>query len=79
MKKPITIFALMILLFGCSSKNAEINGVPVNSDQTMSMVSREEPPPSFESEKSLSKPLPPPPAPHEISKKIIHTAYSLQS
>ena len=78
MKKLITFFALMILLFGCSSKNVEKDAISTSSVKSMKMMDVS---PASENERSLSTP-PPPPAPNEIQKppapnapkKIIHTA-----
>ena len=68
MKKLITIFALMILLFGCSSKNEE--QVP----ETLVMAMDLPAPMASISEKPLPpKQESPPPAPN-TPKKIIHTA-----
>ena len=80
MKKLTTIFVLMILLFGCSSKNAETDAISTSSVKSMDMKMMDAPP-ATENERSLPMP-PPPPAPDEIQKplspntpkKIIHTA-----
>jgi hypothetical protein len=53
MKKLITIFTLMILMFGCSSKNAEIESGSI--DKEALNMAMEITPPSSISE----KPLPP--------------------
>ena len=76
MIKLITIFALMILMFGCSSKNAETDAISTSSVQAMDMPLAEITPPSSISEKQLpskKKAATPPPAPN-APKKIIHTA-----
>jgi Domain of unknown function (DUF4349) len=74
MKKLITIFTLMILIFGCSSKNAEIESGSI--DKEALNMAMEITPPSSISEKPLppkQQDAPPPPAPN-TPKKIIHTA-----
>ena len=89
MKKLITIFALMILLFGCSSKNAETPSdmsvdtasvIGISAMAVASPPSAEEKisttrflPPEIKKDEEISRPTPPP-APHGISKKIIHIA-----
>ena len=90
MKKLITIFVLMILLFGCSSKNAETTAtdsgwtgetltskekeVGFNDDAESSKTTTTRfLPPEIKADEAVSRPTPPP-ATHEISKKIIHTA-----
>lgn len=86
MIKLITIFALMILMFGCSSENAERN---MSSDTSAvgisAMMINQEPsqseekttttrflPPEIKKDEEVAPP-PPPPAPN-APKKIIHTA-----
>ncbi len=83
MKKLITIFTLMILIFGCSSKNAEIvSNESVKGEQEYAVVEDAAEsskitttkflPPEIKADEEVAPP-PPPPAPN-VPKKIIHTA-----
>jgi Domain of unknown function (DUF4349) len=82
MKKLITIFTLMILMFGCSSKNAEIvSNESVKGEQEFAVVEDAAEsskitttkflPPEIKADEEVAPP--PPPAPN-TPKKIIHTA-----
>ena len=83
MKKLITFFALMILLFGCSSKNAETTttesvkgeeefAVVADAAESSKITTTKFLPPEIKADEEVSRPTPPsaPNAP----KKIIHTA-----
>ncbi len=83
MKKLITVFTLMILIFGCSSKNAEIvSNESVKGEQEYAVVEDAAEsskitttkflPPEIKADEEVAPP-PPPPAPN-VPKKIIHTA-----
>ena len=83
MKKLITIFALMILLFGCSSKNAETTttesvkgeeefAVVADAAESSKITTTKFLPPEIKADEEVSRPTPPPTP--NAPKKIIHTA-----
>ncbi len=83
MKKLITIFTLMILMFGCSSKNVEIvsnesvkgeqeYAVVEDAAESLKITTTKFLPPEIKADEEVAPP-PPPPAPN-VPKKIIHTA-----